>query len=111
MVARVWKAEALPAKVEAYARHLREAVLPVLGSIPGHRGAWLLKRDEGDRTELVVLTLWESMDAIRAFAGESPERAVVEPEAQAVLEAFDATVRHFEVVSAPDAAAKGAQGG
>ena len=84
--------------VEAYARHFREAVLPELEEISGHTGAYLLRRDTGTQVELVVLTLWESMDAVKRFAGVPPERAVVEPAAQAVLERFDETVQHFDIV-------------
>ena len=98
MIVRAWKAEALSQNVEAYARHFREAVLPELEEISGHTGAYLLRRDTGTQVELVVLTLWESMDAVKRFAGVPPERAVVEPAAQAVLERFDETVKHFEIV-------------
>ena len=98
MIVRAWKAQALSQNVEAYARHFREAVLPELEEISGHTGAYLLRRDAGTHVELVVLTLWESMDAVKRFAGTPPERAVVEPAAQAVLEKFDETVQHFEIV-------------
>jgi heme-degrading monooxygenase HmoA len=55
-----------------------------------------------DKVELVVLTLWESMDAIQKFAGTEPNRAVVEPEARAVLTSFDDSVTHFEVIYQPE---------
>jgi len=48
--------------------------------------------------EFVVLTLWDSMDAVRKFAGANPEKAVVAPDAQAVLSSFDEFVSHYEVV-------------
>jgi heme-degrading monooxygenase HmoA len=51
-----------------------------------------------DEVEFVVLTLWESMDAVRKFAGPKPEKAVVEPDARAALTDFDELVAHFEVV-------------
>lgn len=98
MIVRAWKAQALSQNVEAYARHFSEAVLPELEVVSGHTGAYLLRRDTGTHVELVVLTLWESMDAVKGFAGTPPERAVVEPAAQAVLEKFDDTVQHFEIV-------------
>lgn len=98
MIVRSWKARALPGNVEAYARHLREAVLPALAQMAGHKGAYLLERNEGAHVELMVLTLWESMEAIRQFAGDTPEKAVVEPAAQAVLESFDANVQHYEIL-------------
>jgi hypothetical protein len=52
--------------------------------------------------ELVVLTLWESMEAVGKFAGVKPEKAVVEPEARAALTDFDETVTHFEIVHHTD---------
>jgi heme-degrading monooxygenase HmoA len=57
-----------------------------------------MRRGDGSETELVVLTFWESMDAIRAFAGTDVTRAVVAPEARAVLKDYDREVRIFEVL-------------
>jgi heme-degrading monooxygenase HmoA len=72
-------------------------VVPELAAIPGYREVRLMRREEGGGVEFLVMTLWESMDAIRRFAGEHPERAVVEPEARAVLSDYDDFVRHYEV--------------
>jgi heme-degrading monooxygenase HmoA len=100
MIARVWRGEAIIQNSEAYRRHFVESVHPVLGRVPGHRGALLLQRNrDGDsRTEFMVVTLWDSMQAVRAFAGPDQDRAVVEQAARAVLADFDATVRHYDVV-------------
>ena len=68
-------------------------MLPALKRIDGYRDARVLRRQE----EFVVITFWGSMDAIRRFAGDHPARAVVEPEARAVLAEFDDLVRHYEV--------------
>jgi len=57
--------------------------------------------------EFVVLTLWESMEAVRRFAGDEPEKAVVEPQAQAVLTSFDNSVTHFEIIDRTDETAAG----
>jgi heme-degrading monooxygenase HmoA len=72
-------------------------VLPELQAIEGFRGATLLRREDGAEIEFLVLTRWASLEAIRAFAGDDIERAVVEPEAVAVLVSFDDRVRHYEV--------------
>jgi heme-degrading monooxygenase HmoA len=48
--------------------------------------------------EFVVITLWDSMQAVRAFAGDTPDVAVIEPAARAVLAAFDQFVRHYTVI-------------
>ena len=95
MIARLWRGRArTPDDADAYQRHVTTRVLPELEAIDGHRGAQVLRRQE----EFLVITFWESMDAIRRFAGEDPERAVVEPEARAVLAEFDDVVRHYEVL-------------
>jgi heme-degrading monooxygenase HmoA len=66
---------------------------------PGNRGAWMLRRDLGELTEIVTFSLWESMDAVRAFAGEDPERAVFYPEDERYLVERDLTVTHYDVVA------------
>ena len=71
------------------------ALLPCLRAIEGHRGAYLLRRAVEEAVELVVLTLWESMGAVRKFAGVEPEKAVIEPEARAMLTSCDESVTHF----------------
>ena len=66
-------------------KHFRESVVPELRIVPGFLGAHLSQRQMGDRVEFVVLTHWQSMDAIRSFAGASVDKAVVEPGAVAAL--------------------------
>jgi heme-degrading monooxygenase HmoA len=65
---------------------------------PGNRGAWLLRRDQGDRTEFIALLLWDSVDAIRAFAGDDIEAAVLYPEDARYLVGGESTVTHYHVV-------------
>jgi heme-degrading monooxygenase HmoA len=91
MIARLWRGVAKDAA--AYLRHLDGNVVPELKKIAGYRGYRVLRREQ----EILVMTLWESMAAVRAFAGADPEKAVVEPEARAVLAEFDDFVRHYEV--------------
>ena len=94
MIARVWRGVAQGRQqAEAYLRHFDTNVRPELQRIAGYREARVLRRER----ELLVITYWESMQAIRKFAGADPERAVVEPEARAVLAEFDDFVRHYEV--------------
>jgi heme-degrading monooxygenase HmoA/uncharacterized protein YciI len=98
MILRMWKARATPGQSGEYIEHATKKVFPALGAIEGHSGAYLLRRAVGGAVEFVVLTLWESMEAVRRFAGARPEKAVVEPEARVVLTDFDESVTHFEVV-------------
>ena len=58
----------------------------------------MLRRLEGDRAEFLMLTFWESMDAIRAFAGEEEETAVFYPEDDRFLVERDLTASHWEVI-------------
>ena len=101
MILRIWRAYADASSADHYPRHLLDRVRPELERLAGFRGLFLVTRHHGDEVEYVVQTLWDSMDAIRTFAGPNPERAVVEPAAAALLLRFDTTVDHYEVLSAP----------
>ena len=98
MIARVWSAQTTPAQAPAYAEHLRTHVLPAIQKVPGHAGAMLLERPLPGAVEVVVITFWQSAEAIRAFAGADAEAAVVAEEAAALLTQFDRRVRHYAVV-------------
>lgn len=97
MIARVWTARARPDGADAYAAHFNDHVLPALEAVDGYQGATLLRRARGESTELVVISWWISEEAIRGFAGDDFERAVVAEEARRLLTSFDDTVRHYEV--------------
>ena len=98
MIIREWRGRADPSRTDAYPKHFRERVVPELKQLAGFRGAHLGRRTLGSKLEFVVLTRWDSMDAIRAFAGADAERAVVEPGAVAALIEFDDVARHYEVI-------------
>jgi heme-degrading monooxygenase HmoA len=100
MIARKWCAAASKADAELYVRHFERKVAPALKALPGHHGAWLLRRDRHGGVEFVALTLWSSRDSIKAFAGDDIGKAHVEPEARAVLTKFDDTAEHYEVAVA-----------
>ena len=102
MVVRAWRGYGAAPTGAAYPRHLLQSVLPKLEQLSGFQGLYLLRRQGVKETEFLVLTLWESMDAIHAFAGDQLEHAVVEPEARAALVRFEATVSHYEVLAAPE---------
>jgi len=97
-VIREWRGRAAADRAEAYPEHFRRSVLPELRGIPGFLGASLCRRDQGGRIEYLVLSRWQSLEAMRAFAGSEPDKAVVEPGAVAALIDFDDTVRHYEVI-------------
>jgi uncharacterized protein YciI/heme-degrading monooxygenase HmoA len=101
LILRMWKGRASAEKSGEYVDFVTKKIFPSLREIEGHGGAYLLRRAVDGAIEFVVLTLWESMEAVRRFAGSKPEKAVVEPEARAVLSGFDETVTHFEVIHRP----------
>jgi heme-degrading monooxygenase HmoA len=97
MIARTWRATATPEKAATYHRHFVTKVIPHLRTIAGYQGASLLRRETDGDVEFLAVTLWDSVDSIRAFAGPDPTRAVVEPTAQALLTKFDLIVHNYEV--------------
>jgi heme-degrading monooxygenase HmoA len=97
MIAREWRAWAVRPNDALYEEHFRTAVLPHLREIPGCVGAQLLRREAGGEVELVAVTYYESLESIRAFAGDDLERAVVAPDAQRVLARFDQRCRLYTV--------------
>ena len=99
MIVRQWRGWASPERRDAYPLHFTRNVLPELRGIDGFLGAELLAGNEAGRVEYLVESRWASIDAIRAFAGEAVENAVVEPEAAAALEDFERVVRHYAVAA------------
>jgi uncharacterized protein YhfF len=99
VIARTWRARATEEGLERYRRHFEERVVPALDGIEGFRHARLLAAASSDGLrEILVITEWDDMAAIRRFAGDEPSRAVVEPEAADALTDFDADVTHHEVL-------------
>src|SRR5262245_34661475 len=98
MVARLWRGRARPESADAYEQHVLTTVFPALRRLDGFIGGHVLRRAVGDRVEFLVMTQWTSLNAIRAFAGDQLEQAVVEPTARAMLADFDTHVELFEMV-------------
>ena len=103
MIARVWRGWAALPNAVAYETHFRTEVLPHLKEVRGFRGADLLRREDGAESEFVVVSYFESLDAVRDFAGDEYERAIVAPEAQQMLSRFEQRATHYEVLHARDA--------
>ena len=98
MIARSFAARAASGSgAAAYSAFFRGTLVPQLAGIPGHRGALVLTRPDRGEIAITVITFWDSMEAIARFAGDTPGRAVVEPEARAILSWFDDEVVHHEV--------------
>ena len=98
MIVRSWRGRARAETADRYVEHLETAVLPELRLIAGFRDLWIMRRDLDAEVEFVIQTCWQSMAAIRRFAGPEPEIAVVPPEARALLSSFDPQAVHYRVV-------------
>jgi heme-degrading monooxygenase HmoA len=97
LIARVWRGVVALQDADVYADYIRETGFNQYAQTAGNRGAWLLRRDEGDRTEFITYSLWDSVDSIRAFAGDDIERAVYYPEDERYLVQRDDRVAHYSV--------------
>lgn len=98
MISRQWRGIAKQSDADRYISHLRSETFPQLGNILGFVNASILRRDVAEGVEFRIVTTWESIDAIRKFAGENAERAVVPEKVRAMMVAYDRTVAHYEVV-------------
>jgi heme-degrading monooxygenase HmoA len=101
MIARIWKGITREADADRYFDYLKETGLKEYGSIEGNRGVYVLRRAGAGQAEFVLISLWESFDAIRRFAGEDLEKAVYYPEDRAFLLSLEPTVSHYEVLASP----------
>src|SRR6266705_4425572 len=98
MIARTWHGVTAASKADAYYEVLQESGLKEYRATPGNQGVIVLRRTEGDRTHFLLITFWESFDAIRRFAGPNPERAVYYPKDKEFLLEFEPTVTHYDVL-------------
>jgi len=103
MISRIWHGWTDPANADAYEDMLRSVVLPEISErVNGYLGVYLLRRDHGQEVEFVTVTMFATFDAVRSFAGDDYEAAVIEPEAAKLLSRFDDRVAHHETIIAPD---------
>ncbi|MFZ3046665.1 MAG: antibiotic biosynthesis monooxygenase [Desulfatirhabdiaceae bacterium] len=101
MIARVWKGWTKSEDADAYEKLLREVVYPGLKKISGYQGGYILRQDNRDETEFVTVNLFESIEAVKAFAGPEYEVPVFEPEARHLLSKVEPIARHYDVKTAP----------
>jgi heme-degrading monooxygenase HmoA len=97
MIARHWRGWTKLQNADAYERLLQEAVLPGLKAIEGYRGGYVLRSNGSEEAEFVVVNFFESLDAVKRFAGEDYAVAVFEPEAKRLLNRMEPTATHYEV--------------
>src|SRR5215471_3832991 len=102
MIARVWRGWTSRENADAYEKLLRERVLPGLQQLDGYRGGYILRQESNEEVEFVVMNLFDSLAAVRAFAGPEYTIPVFEPEARQLLSKVEPAARHYEVKPAPE---------
>jgi heme-degrading monooxygenase HmoA len=105
MTARIWRGAVRRKDADAYAEYMEHTGIAGYVNTPGNVAALMLRRDDSDRSEFVMVTLWDSMDAVSAFAGDDPDRAVFYPEDGRFLVERDLTANHYQVITASGIAA------
>lgn len=101
MIARLWRGWTSIENADAYEKLLREQVLPGLWQIDGYRGGYILRHEDTDEVEFVVMNLFDSLEAVRAFAGPDYTVPVFDPEARQLLAKAEPRARHYEVKTTP----------
>ena len=101
MIARVWQGATAAEKASQYYDYLEKTGLKEYRATEGNRGVWVLHRIEAGQAEFVLISLWDSLEAIRRFAGEDIHQAVFYPEDKDYLIELTPEVRHYEILARP----------
>jgi heme-degrading monooxygenase HmoA len=104
MILRYWRGWTSPQNADLYQKIVSQHVLPGIAArrLDGYSGAYLLRRDLDDEVEFATVMIFDSLDHVRAFAGEDYETAYVPPAAQAVLTRFDEKSAHYTTLLIPE---------
>jgi heme-degrading monooxygenase HmoA len=98
MIARQWIGQTRESDAEVYSKYLEETGISEIRKTKGNKGVWLLRRLHDGKAEFIVLSMWESIDAIKEFAGTDYERARYYAEDKKFLLRLDPHVTHYEVL-------------
>jgi len=101
MIARIWHGRTPADKADAYLEYVKKTGIVEYRAVEGNRGQYILRKFDANIADFTVLTFWESMDAVRAFAGPEPEKAVYYPEDEVFLLELEDEVAHYDVVYQP----------
>jgi heme-degrading monooxygenase HmoA len=101
MIARIWKGWTKAEDADEYEKLLREVVYPGLRTVTGYFGGYILRQNGQQEIEFVTVNLFESLEAVKAFAGPEYETPVFEPEARRLLSRVEPIARHYDVRSMP----------
>jgi heme-degrading monooxygenase HmoA len=97
MIVRIWRGWTRPEDTDAYASYIKSTGIAAYESTPGNRGAYVISRQDGAKTEFLTISFWESHESTKAFAGDDIEKAVFYPEDDRYLIDRELTVKHFVV--------------
>ena len=101
MIARTWHGVTAAAKADEYFDYLKKTGVPEYQATKGNQGVYVLQRLDGGQAHFLLLTLWESEDAIKSFAGPEMEKAKYYPEDEKFLLELEPNVTHYEVLLKP----------
>lgn len=101
MIARKWVGETLESDANTYSSYLKETGAKECKAIEGNQGVWLMRRVHDGKAEFVFISLWDSFESIKAFAGPEYEKAVYYPEDKKFLLNLNPHVTHYEVLISP----------
>lgn len=96
-IARIWRGRTLAAKADAYEAYLFASGISKIRETPGNLGVTVLRRQDGQETEFLVISIWESLDAVKSFAGKDYEKTVVLDRDREYLLEVEPTVRHYDI--------------
>jgi antibiotic biosynthesis monooxygenase (ABM) superfamily enzyme len=99
MVARIWHGYTLPEHADAYEKMLKPELLPGIGKVPGYRGSYLMRRRIENEVEFITILLFDSIESIRAIAGENYEIAILPEQRRKHLVRWDEKAVHYEVAA------------
>lgn len=98
MISRQWRGLARASSAESYVHHLQLETFPAIAQLPGFIAASILRRVLPEGVEFLIVTQWDSLESIQAFAGTNVEDAVVPQKVQEMMVDYDRVVRHYEIV-------------
>jgi|SRR5579871_2963537 len=99
MIARIWHGYTKPQNADAYEAKLKPELLPGMSKIPGYRGGIVLRRAVNDEIEFITIMVWDSLEALRAVAGDHYELAIIPEDRLQYLSHYDKESVHFEIRS------------
>jgi antibiotic biosynthesis monooxygenase (ABM) superfamily enzyme len=102
LISRIWHGYTTPSNADQYENLLKEEILVGIGDrkIPGYHGIQLFRRDVNDEVEFITVIWFDTIDAVRVFAGDDYEACVVPEKARAILKRIDTRSQHYEVRAA-----------